>query len=378
MKTIFFRIFLVLTAIVVGIAIFMLISYAGDKSKGPFEDFLTSINLGIASMENDLVAREDRRSKDLEWFDRYRNSPAVLNTADTIFYGIYDDRSSTSFENIVRVEDSLDMHLPIISFYTAWGSKKEQQFPAIKAQAIYQLGSMPMITWEPWLDDFDPAEFPQIAQKMNNNEEGLQLISNGVFDPYIVKWALAAKKFRHPLFLRFGHEMNDPYRYPWGPHNNAPEDYIAAWKHVVTKFREVGASNVVWMWSPHIAYENAREYYPGHEYVDWIGLTTLNYGTVAPWSKWWTFDEVFEKGYNEFSQYDKPIMISEFGSLEVGGDRAQWYADALSSLPEQYPAVKALIYFHAAGDNTTTYKVLDWSFVDDEEVVEAIKSSIQK
>lgn len=378
MKKISFRIFLVLTAIFIGVAIFMLISYAGDKSKGPFEGFLTSVNSGFASLEKKWFTGTENRSKDLQWFDRYRNSPAVLNTADTIFYGVYDDHSLTSFENIVTLEKSIETHMPIISFYTAWGSKSNQQFPLLKAQSIYDLGSIPMITWEPWLDDFDPREFPETAGMDNNNKGGLQMVINGVFDSYIVKWAQAAKKFRHPMFLRFGHEMNDPYRYPWGPHNNPPEDFIAAWQHVVTKFREVGAANVIWIWSPHIAYDSAREYYPGHEYVDWIGLTTLNYGTVAPWSEWYTFDEIFKKGYDEFSLYEKPIMITEFGSLDVGGDRAKWYGDAIGSLPVKYPSVKALVYFHAAGDNTTTYKVLDWSFVNDEKVKAAIKANTLK
>lgn len=375
MRKIIFRISLVLIAIVIGILIFMLISYAGDKSKGPFNDFLTSVNSGFASLEKNWISGDKSRSQELNWFDRYRNNPSVINATDTLFYGIYDDHSLNSFQNIVNLEDSLQANFPVISFYTAWGSRNDQQFPLLKAQSIYDLGSMPMITWEPWLDDFDPTDFPEIANKNDNNEEGLKLISEGAFDRYIVKWALAAKKFRHPVFVRLGHEMNDPYRYPWGPQNNPPEDFIAAWKHVVSKFREVGASNVIWIWSPHLAYENYTEYYPGHEYVDWLGLTTLNYGTVAPWSQWWSFEEIFKNGYEEFSSYEKPIMITEFGSLDVGGDRAVWFQEALGSLPEKYPEVRSVVFFHASGDNTTTYKTLDWSFIADEEVIKAIKDS---
>lgn len=379
MKRIIFRLFLVIAAIAIGMLIFMLISYAGNKSKGPFEDFLTTVNSGFASFEKNWITGEKNRSRELDWFNRYRNSPAILNTADTIFFGIYDDRSNNSYVNIVNLEDSINSSLPIISFYTAWGSKGEQQFPLLKAQSIYDLGSIPMITWEPWLDDFDPNQIPGIAGKEDPNKGGLRLLTEGVFDDYINRWALAAKKFRHPLFLRFGHEMNDPYRYPWGPHNNAPEDFIAAWQHVHGKFREAGATNVIWIWSPHIAYETSKEYYPGHDYVDWIGLTTLNYGTIAPWSAWWSFDDIFKKGYEEFSLYGKPVMITEFGSLDVGGDRPEWYKKALESLREEYPAVKSLVFFHAAGDNTTTYKVLDWSFINDKEVREAIrKAAFQK
>ncbi|CAN5380955.1 hypothetical protein BH23BAC2_BH23BAC2_05740 [soil metagenome] len=377
MKKISFRIFLVFIAIAAGTLIFMLISYAGDKSKGPFQDFITSVNSGFASMEKSWASGKENRTEDLKWFDRYRNNPAVLNTTDTLILGIYDDHSLNSFQNIVNLEDTLQANLPVISFYTAWGSRSNQQFPLLKAKSIYDLGSMPMITWEPWLDDFDPSEFPVIAGKEDKNKGGLKLITEGRFDSYIIKWAEAAKKFRHPFFLRWGHEMNDPYRYPWGPHNNSPEDYILAWQYIVNKFREVGAGNVIWIWSPHIAYDTSSQYYPGNDYVDWIGLTTLNYGTVAPWSQWWSFEEIFDKGYNEFSTYDRPMMISEFGSLDVGGDRAVWYKEALDAISGNYPVVKSVVFFHASNDNTTTYKTLDWSIISNRDVIRAVKTSLE-
>ena len=82
------------------------------------------------------------------------------------------------------------------------------------------------------------------------------------------------KLFGQPLFIRFGHEMNDPYRYSWGPQNNTPEDFIAAWKHMVDYFKAEGVDNVIWVWSPHIAYGLFEEYYPGDDYVDWVGVGT--------------------------------------------------------------------------------------------------------
>jgi hypothetical protein len=376
MKKILLRLSFILIAITAGTLIFLLISFAGNKSKGPLADFLTTINTTFSSFEKKLVSGNESRSQQLKWFDRYRNHSVVLSTADTLILGVYDDHSAESFQNIISLEDSLKTNLPVISFYTAWGSKNEQQFPLLKVQSIYDLGSMPMITWEPWLDDFNPQQFPAIANKENKNKDGLKLIADGAFDAYIQKWAMAAKKFRHPLFVRLGHEMNDPYRYPWGPQNNTAEDYIAAWKHVVLKFRESGATNVIWIWSPHLAYNTCKDYYPGSKYVDWIGITTLNYGTVAPWSQWWSFEDIFKKGYLEFSLYNKPIMITEFGSLDVGGDKAEWFKKAFDSLSEHYPMVKSLIFFHASGDNTTTYKTLDWSFKDDPKVTSAVKKSL--
>jgi hypothetical protein len=32
-------------------------------------------------------------------------------------------------------------------------------------------------------------------------------------------------------------------------------------------------------------------------------------------------------------------MVAEFGSPGVGGNRSQWYSDALKNIPVKYPAV---------------------------------------
>jgi hypothetical protein len=375
MKTILLRVSLVIIAITFGTCFFLLLSYAGGKTKGPLDDLAVSVNKKIASFEKKIVDTRESRSASLHWFDRYRNSKVVMNKPDTIFLGAYDDNTAESYESIISLEDSIDHQLAIVSLYTAWGSKKSEVFPVLRAQAIYDLGSIPMITWEPWLDDFDPLLFPVDADALNKNKGGLKNITQGKFDAYIDKWATDAKNFGAPFFLRFGHEMNDPYRYPWGPQNNKPADFIAAWKHIKERFTMAGADNVIWIWSPHPAY-SYKEFYPGADYVDWIGTTTINYGTVATWSQWWTFDDIFGKFYTDVSRYKKPLILTEFGSLAVGGDRAAWFKQAFHSLAYKYPQVKAVVFFHVSNDNTTSYKSLDWSFKSDEKVVKTLKEAM--
>ena len=50
------------------------------------------------------------------------------------------------------------------------------------------------------------------------------------------------------MILSFGHEMNGNW-YSWGNTNSTPAQFIAAWRHVVTVFRAVGATNVKWLWA---------------------------------------------------------------------------------------------------------------------------------
>jgi hypothetical protein len=111
--------------------------------------------------------------------------------------------------------------------------------------------------------------------------------------------------------------------------------------------------------------------------VDWVATGVLNFGPIAQWSKWWSFDEIFGAKYDRLAAFGKPIMIAELGSLAVGGDRAAWYQDALADLPERYPAVAAVLFFHVAGDQTVTYQKVDWSMAGDSVVSGTVADALR-
>ncbi|PKO99942.1 MAG: cellulase [Bacteroidetes bacterium HGW-Bacteroidetes-8] len=360
-----------------GAALFLLLAYAGKGTSGPFESLFSSLNSGIVTIEKQILNIQQKRLNSMNVFVKERDNTQWLKSPDFTLYGVYDDLTAETYEPVIQLEDSLKTKFPLIQIYTAWGSKREQVFPFLRVQAIYDLGSIPVVTWEPWLNDFDPQRYNWIKESEDPNKNGLSAIARGDFDNYIDNWAGAAARFGHPLFLRLGHEMNDPYRYPWGPQNNDPKDFIAAWRHIVERFRFAGANNVIWIWSPHPGYLDFDMYYPGDNYVDWIGLTALNYGTVATWSRWWTFREVVNESYTILSEYSKPIMISELGSLNVGGERDLWFGDALKLIHGEYSAVKAVLFFHVNSDITVTYKSLDWSFKGDSSVISEIKKNLK-
>lgn len=378
MKKIIYRNLVVITAVVFGALLVAGLTFVGKESSGPAEDLFSQISSGISFLENKFIIgkREKSRSKQLQWFDKYRDNKDLALYPDRVILGVYDDKTSETFQAISELEDSLQTSFPLIQTYTAWGSKRNQRFPASELNAIYNIGSLPVVTWEPWLTDFDKDAMPGLPFPEVRDKDGLRAISNGVYDMYIDKWAMDAKSFDKLMFLRFAHEMNDPYRYPWGPQNNTSEDFVAAWRHVVDRFRAIGADNVIWIWSPHPAYGMYEEYFPGEEYVDYIGLSALNYGTVAPWSEWWTFDEIFAKHYEVLAEFKKPIVIAEFGSLAVGGDRAKWFKEALTDFPVRYPEVKSILFFHDSEDATTTYQTLNWYFKNDPEITKEIRKAI--
>ncbi len=368
------------TAAALGIALVIgaLVSL-GPSPHGPITNVLARVGSFVGLVESEIRRRVSGpgRSAALAWFEPYRLDANRLKQPNRIFLGAYDSQVTETLEGVIEIERSMQTTLPLIHFYTAWGDKPEQQFPLRLVTAIWSMGSVPMITWEPWLTDFENAAHPSLPLRTERDRHGLLAVARGEYDFYVDAWAAAAASFGHPMFVRLGHEMNDPYRYPWGPQNNTKEEFIWAWQHVVQRFRQAGATNVVWVWAPHVAYQYWELYYPGSPFVDWVSTGALNFGTVAHWSRWWSFDELFGSKYEKLAAFGKPVMIDELGSLTVGGDRAAWYRSALAELPARYPAVRAVLFFNARADQTMTYQTVNWSIVNDADVAQAVASAIR-
>lgn len=369
---------LVSLAVVAGAgAAILALTQLGTSARGPLSGALERIGAGVGAFEHAMRRRiaGPGRAGELAWFDRYRRDARLLQRPDSILLGAYESGLPSTLAGVEVLERTLGLHLPLIQVYTAWGDKPEQRFPLRLATAIWDYGSVPVLTWEPWLTDFENTLHPHLPLRDMRNRQGLAAVASGMYDFYIDAWAADAAAFGKPLFVRFGHEMNDPYRYPWGPQYNTKEEYIAAWHRVVDRFRAAGATNVLWVWSPHVAYEYWELYYPGDAYVDWAATGVLNYGPIAQWSEWWSFHQVFGTKYEALAAFGKPVMVAEFGSLAVGGDRTAWYHDALATLPDRYPAVKGVLFFEVERDQTVTYQGLDWTVRHDSLVVRAIREA---
>lgn len=376
-----YRLVLVATVLASCIAVVPLLTSFSSASEGPIAATLDWLGTTVGSIEYHIRQRLEGglgRSGELAWFRPYRTGADRLRRPDAVLLGAYDSGLPESLDGVVELERTISTTLPLVHVYTAWGDKPERRFPLQLATAIWDMGSVPAITWEPWLTDFENTRHPFLPLRDARERHGMAAVARGDYDFYVDMWAADAARFGKPLFLRFAHEMNDPYRYPWGPQNNTKEEYIAAWKHVRECFERRGARNVIWTWSPHVAYLYWDTYYPGSQYVDWVATGALNYGSVGQqWSHWWTFHEIFGTEYPRLVSFGKPIMLAEFGSLAVGGDRAAWYRDALTDLPEKYPAVKAVLFFQAKSDQTVTYQKLDWSIDSDTALARTVAAAIR-
>ncbi len=374
-----YRVGLIVVIIGAALAGSLALTAVSSTSDGPVTGALDRIGTTFGSFEHAMRGRFQGpgRSADLAWFKPYVNNIDKLRHPEVILLGAFDSGLPRTLDGVVALENALGTTLPLVQIYSAWGDRPDESFPLGLATAISDVGSVPVITWEPWLSDFLSDRHPQIPLRDQRDRHGMAAVASGEYDFYVDAWARDAAKFGKPVFVRFGHEMNDPYRYPWGPQNNTNLELIAAWQHVVDRFRHAGAANVLWVWSPHVAYEYWETYYPGDRYVDWVATGALNFGPIAQWSRWWSFREIFGQKYDMLASFGKPVMVAEFGSLAVGGNRATWYSDALDSITSKYPAVRAVLFFNVKNDQTVTYQKVDWTIDGDSTVLQSVRPPLK-
>ena len=180
-------------------------------------------------------------------------------------------------------------------------------------------------------------------------------IANGSHDAHIAARADAVKQFGTPIMIAFHHEPEDDLR-----QLGTPAEFASAFRHIVTMFRNRGATNAVWVWNM-MAYSfvsSSRipllEYYPGDSYVDWLAADGYNWfgsSWIGAGQPWRSFASVFQAFYDWGSARGKPLAIYEFGVLEDTVTpnpqrKAQWFRDALATI-KRWPALKAIIYFNA-------------------------------
>jgi hypothetical protein len=224
-----------------------------------------------------------------------------------------------------------------------------------------------LLTWEPNSNPESPYDCPLIQGGRAN----LDVVINGECDPYLDAFArqlLALhQRYGDRFMLRLAHEMNLSDNVWFENDPSYPATYVNFWRHVVDRFRAVGVSREVvqFVWSPNHASRPTAEwnaipnYYPGDDYVEWVGLSGYNwFGTHGNDPEWRTFDEIFNapdptlegKGVLEFLQcaYAKPIVLAEVGTVDGGSperSKAQWIRDAMAEV-RAYPFVKSFVWFN--------------------------------
>ncbi len=203
----------------------------------------------------------------------------------------------------------------------------------------------------------------QINLNFKNKGVTAREIIAGKHDANIKSTVSYIGSLNKPVLVRIGGEMNIWSESEMKGGAVTPADFIAAYRRVADMFRS-GAPMAELVWSPMQNgkwNETVGDYWPGDEYVDWVGMSLYyniadNDGSEkVSWiefSKSHGFTDPVRKAKTvcDFAAaHKKPVVITEGGSDKNGADgeaaAAALTAKMFSTLNMVYPQVKGIILF---------------------------------
>lgn len=281
------------------------------------------------------------------------------------FIDFGDEEDDVDLETVEEFEAMVGKHQAIIASSSYWG---EQSFPTENLNVLWRHGSLPLVFWSPWDKPY--------VQNSGPDRFSLTDIIAGKWDTYIDSWGDAATRFGHPMIVVFGVEMNGDW-FPWSgtfyggddwdeeaKNWKGPEAFRRAYRHVVDRVRSRGANNIKWMFHtnnysyPLDTWNFAPAYYPGSDYVDWLGLSV--YGQQFKEEPNPDIPSLVDWPYKELCGLDpnKPIMIAEWGTGDFpfsadarGLRKPEWIKQGLELFRTRYPRIKAAVYWHERWQN---------------------------
>ncbi|MDF2671382.1 MAG: copper amine oxidase, partial [Paenibacillus sp.] len=256
------------------------------------------------------------------------NSLAKHEPASGVYLGMLGADRRVGYD-VNKIETVYGRKHAIYMAYVGWRKVQTDTntyFPARTAERVKALDGALQIGWEPryGLDDV-------------------------LDDEYVRRFAREAKASGIPIFLRYASEMNGS----WVLWHGEPQKYIEKFR-LIHDIMEEEAPNVAMVWSPNFwPPDNMHEYYPGDDYVDWVGfsLYTSPYQDGKEFLKGSLIDTLAPI-YDTYSH--KPIMISEgaIAHTHLPSNTAylRWAEGQLAYmyglLPRLFPQVKAITYFN--------------------------------
>lgn len=180
-------------------------------------------------------------------------------------------------------------------------------------------------------------------------------IAAGKTDKWIRSYAAMVRSLKTQVFLSFAPEANGGW-YSWGWGRVPPSAEIAAWRHVVSVFRQAGAANARWIWIVNQLWPGSGplpRLWPGASWVDAIGIDGYFRDPGD------TFSSAFVPTIKTVRALapGKPVLITETGaSPRAGKNRA---VNALAAGVRRYK-LNGFVWFDI-DQGAVTWSHDDWS-----------------
>lgn len=237
------------------------------------------------------------------------------------------------------IAENSDFVAPVGSYLTYFSMTERQTAPYYPANKIIEENNS-VVTIGYTVDYLDSVDYNIIRQSLDN-----------------------LAKYNKPMFIRFANEMNVSSL------GDDPDRYVEIFRKVADIIHEYPNFAVVWSPNDMGALDRPFEYfYPGDEYVDWIGVSsymkkyfqgrkdTLDKEAIYFMTGDYAFTTNALKPIIKFmkdNNINKPIMISEGGVAtenQYGEDLTSWatprFRNMYYNTIMKYPQVKMINYFN--------------------------------
>jgi mannan endo-1,4-beta-mannosidase len=224
---------------------------------------------------------------------------AVAPPKPSTILGVYTPGVPTSYAGVTAFTATTGVRPGVVVYYSGWMEPFQVRFAEMAARHH----AAPLV-------QIDPTGI------------SLTAIAAGQYDPYLRSYAAAVKGYGGRVIISFGHEMNGNW-YSWGYQHSSPAAFVAAWRHIVTVFRQQGAGNATWLWAvnvivPKQGVPSPARWWPGSSYVNWVGID----GYYLRRS--WTFASLFGPTIKAVRRLTlAPILISETSATPTAGKPAK-------------------------------------------------------
>ena len=279
-------------------------------------------------------------NESLEAYKKGVSSPRFITTSSFslgklmepefgIYHSAFPDFGGTedvvSMEKINNFETLAAKNIVWAYFSNNWSNNI--QFPLTEVNTINTTGKIPFIRIMPRTNFDEGGPDPNYT---------MQKIIDGNFDAELRQWAIDAKNTEIPLLVEFGTEVNGNW-FPWnGQYNGAEETenygdtalfdgaerFRDAYRHIINICHANNATNITWFFhvdaysEPNTDWNKIENYYPGDEYIDWLGVSI--YGPQENNEEYQEFSEIMNDIYPRLSSLsDKPIAVLEFAITEI-------------------------------------------------------------
>ena len=298
----------------------------------PFGKYCHQINLQESELETQMrLGRLNEKTKAL-YLEYFAND-------EPLKWGIFEPEAPNDMHNVFKMEYQLKTRFDCLVRYHHLFSDNVPIGKVI----------------EDMKNAYGNHRFVELTLQTTDVTQGNRIyeILNGEHDVYLTDYAEALADYGEPILLRLANEMNGDWcvysAYHYGKDTSLYREFYI---YLYNIFEKAGANkNVLWVWNPNeksfpdFTWNDMQMYYPGNRYVDIVGLTGYNTGTYYEGETWRTFNEIYGELYQDYvAMFSQPLMITEFASSSVGGDKVAWIKDMFEQLPN-YPKLKMAVWW---------------------------------